>query len=105
MNSLVVWDVLRNSFTFSSLNFLGSQQMEGPNLVNYALPNSDENAPDLYLPLMSVITYCLLAALLYGTAGEFNPEVIADVTTKCLATQILEVLIIRFGLYMMQAPV
>ena len=105
MNSLVVWDVLRNSFTFSSLNFWGSQQMEGPNLVNYALPNSDENAPDLYLPLMSVITYCLLAALLYGTAGEFNPEVIADDTTKCLATQILEVLIIRFGLYMMQAPV
>lgn len=73
--------------------------------MNYALPNSDENAPDLYLPLMSLITYCLLCSLLYGTAGEFNPEVIPDVTTKCVMTQILEVLVIRFGFYMMQTPV
>jgi hypothetical protein len=54
---------------------------------------------------MSLITYCLLCALLYGTAGQFNPEVIADVTTKCFLTQILEVLVFRFGFYMMQAPV
>jgi hypothetical protein len=54
---------------------------------------------------MSLITYCLLSALCYGTAGQFNPEVIADVTTKCFVTQVLEVLIIRFGFYMMQAPV
>ena len=73
--------------------------------MNYALPNSDDNAPDLYLPLMSLITYCLLCSLLYGTAGEFNPEVIADVTTKCFITQVLEVLVIRFGFYMMQAPI
>ena len=37
--------------------------------------------------------------------GQFNPEVIPDVTTKCFVTQILEVLAIRFGFYMMQAPV
>jgi hypothetical protein len=74
-------------------------------MVNYALPNSDENAPDLYLPLMSLVTYCLLCALCYGTAGQFNPEVIADVTSKCFITQVLEVLLIRFGFYMMQAPV
>lgn len=74
-------------------------------MVNYAMPNSDENAPDLYLPVMSLITYCLLCALTYGTSGQFNPEVIADVTTKCFITQVLEVLLIRFGFYMMQAPV
>lgn len=74
-------------------------------MINYALPNSDENAPDLYLPVMSLITYCLLCALTYGTSGQFNPEVIADVTTKCFITQVLEVLLIRFGFYMMQAPV
>ena len=74
-------------------------------MVNYALPHSDENAPDLYLPVMSLITYCLLAAFCYGTAGQFNPEVIADVTTKCFVTQIFEVLVIRFGFYMMQTPV
>jgi len=54
---------------------------------------------------MSLITYVLLCALCYGTAGTFNPEVIPDVMTKCFVTQILEVLVIRFGFYMMQAPV
>ena len=65
----------------------------------------DENAPDLYLPVMSLITYCLLCALCYGTAGQFNPEVIADVTTMCFITQIAEVLIIRLGIYMMQTSI
>ena len=73
--------------------------------MEFALPNSDENAPDLYLPCMSLITYVLLCALCYGNAGQFNPEVIPDVTTKCMVTQVLEVLCMRFGLYMMQAPV
>lgn len=54
---------------------------------------------------MSLITYSLLAALCYGTAGKFNPEVIADVTTKCFLTQILEVAVIRFGFYTMQVSV
>lgn len=54
---------------------------------------------------MSLITYGLLCALCYGTAGEFNPEVIADVTTKCFATQIFEVLVFRLGFYMLQSPI
>ena len=74
-------------------------------MVNYALPHSDENAPDLYLPVMSLISYCLLCALGQGTAGEFDPEAIADVTTKCFLTQALEVALIKLGFYMMQAPI
>ena len=54
---------------------------------------------------MSLITYVLLCALCYGNAGQFSPEVIPDVTTKCIVCQMLEVLAIRFGFYMMQAPV
>jgi len=80
-------------------------QVEGKELVNYALPHSDENAPDLYLPLMSLVTYCLLSAFLYGTAGQFNPEVIADVITKCFVTQVIEVLVIKGCLYSMQTPI
>lgn len=74
-------------------------------MMEFALPNCDENAPDLYLPSMSLITYVLLCALCYGNAGKFSPEVIPDVTTKCMVTQVLEVLAIRFGFNMMQAPV
>lgn len=80
-------------------------QVEGPEMVNYALPHSDENAPDLYIPIMSLVTYCLLSAFLYGTAGQFNPEVIADVISKCFLTQIAEVLVIRGCLYAMQTAI
>jgi len=68
-------------------------------------PVTDTNAPDLYVPIMSLITYVLLCALCYGTAGHFNPEVIPDVTSKCFLTQLMEVLLIRLGFYLMQAPV
>ena len=54
---------------------------------------------------MSLITYVLLSAFAFGTSGKFNPEFIPDVTTKCCVTQILEVLAMRFGFYLMQAPV
>lgn len=73
--------------------------------ISYALPHSDENAPDLYIPMMSFVTYVLLCAMLYGGAGKFSPEVLPEVATWCLGFQILEVLGIRFGYYMMQAPV
>merc|ERR1712174_173256 len=58
-----------------------------------------------YLPLMSLITYVLLCALVYGANGQFTPEVIPDVSTKCLLTQLLEVIAIRFGFYLMQVSV
>jgi len=81
-------------------------QCKNPQLpYDFALPSADDNAPDLYLPSMTLITYVLLCALCYGTAGKFDPEVIPDVTTKCFVTQILEVLAIRFGYHLMQAPV
>ena len=74
-------------------------------MINYALPHSDDNAFDLYLPSMSLITYVLLCGLCYGAAGQFDPKVLQEVTTKCFVTQLIEVLIMRFGLYLMQAPI
>lgn len=73
--------------------------------MTYALPQQDENAPDLYIPSMSLLTYVLLCALCYGNAGNFDPEVIPEVTSKCVIFQILEVIAIRIGFYSMEAPV
>jgi len=77
-----------------------------PNVLEhkFALPRSDDNALDLYLPLMSLITYVLLCGLCFGTAGQFSPEALPDIVTKCCLTQIFEVLLFRLGFYMMQAP-
>lgn len=103
-NRYVKRKLLRVLFPFVNKPW-ARDQVEGPEMVNYALPHSDENAPDLYIPIMSLVTYCLLSAFLYGTAGQFNPEVIADVISKCFLTQIAEVLIIRGCLYAMQATI
>lgn len=72
-------------------------------LDKYALPRDDPNALDLYIPAMSLITYVLLCGLCYGTSGEFNPEVLPDVTTKCILIQILEVSLFKLGFYLMHA--
>ena len=73
--------------------------------MTYALPQVDENAPDLYIPSMSLITYCLMCAFCYGTSGDFSPEVLPDIISKCFITQVAEVLLIRLGFYLMQASV
>ena len=81
---------------------MGSTQSNSA--MTYAAPIHDDNAFDLYIPLMALITYVLLCALCYGTAGEFNPEVLPSVTTTCIMTQVAEVGGIRLGFYAMQVP-
>jgi protein transport protein YIF1 len=54
---------------------------------------------------MSLITYVLLSAMCYGTADEFNPEIIPDVAFKCALYQTIEVLVISGGFYAMQVPI
>ena len=85
-----------------------SQQSDPQGLemkISYALPHSDGNAPDLYIPLMSFISYVLLCAMVYGNAGKFSPQVLPQVASLCFGCQIAEVLGIRFGIYVLQAPI
>ena len=72
------------------------------NAKKYASPVKDENAPDLYLPLMSFVTYIVVCSYIKGTNGKFTPEVLSQVMYYCLGWQFLEVLIIYFGLYTLQ---
>lgn len=45
----------------------------------HARPINDENAPDLYIPLMAFITYTLLTGYVKGTKDSFTPEVLVQV--------------------------
>jgi protein transport protein YIF1 len=91
-------------------------------------PAQDENAPDLYIPLMAFITYVLLTGYVKGTNNSFTPEVLVQVraaartgmptdrhspadaggglqvTSTCLVTQVLEIVAVRLCLYLLQAP-
>jgi len=61
--------------------------IDGIGIHKFALPHTDDNA------------------LCYGAVGQFSPEVLPDIITGCVATQIFEVILFRLGFYMMQAPI
>ncbi|RYG63604.1 hypothetical protein EON64_15590 [archaeon] len=64
----------------------------------WALPKQDFNAPDLYLPLMSFVTYILLCGLDRGLHAGFSPDVIIQATWRCLALLLLELAAMRLSL-------
>ena len=61
----------------------------------FALPRDDVNAPELYLPMMSFITYVLLCGYVKGTANSFTPEVLIQTLWRCLLLQLVETCVIR----------
>jgi len=69
----------------------------------YLPPTLDINAPDLYIPVMSFVTYILLIGYLKGRVGKFTAETMASTGSKGLALLLLEVLLVRLGLYLVQS--
>lgn len=73
--------------------------MHVPGDASPAPPVLDENAPDLYLPTMGFITFVLVTGLLKGVGNSFHPDVLVAACSSMFATQVVEVLVIRAGLY------
>ncbi|RKO84187.1 hypothetical protein BDK51DRAFT_17655 [Blyttiomyces helicus] len=69
-----------------------SGQMEG-----YKPPREDLNAPDLYIPVMSFVTYILLVGIQLG----FTPDVLGLTGTTAFFIVCFEVLFVRFGCYLL----
>jgi len=68
----------------------------------WALPRQDHNAPDLYIPLMSFMTYVLLYGLGKGLVSTaFGPDVIVNAIWRCLVLQLIESAMIKFGVNLM----
>jgi protein transport protein YIF1 len=70
---------------------------------SFVPPRDDVNAPDLYIPVMSFVTYVLLVGFIFGTQDAFTAEVLAKYCSKGLGVLTLEVLIIKLGLYLINA--
>jgi len=67
----------------------------------HAPPCHDENAPDLYIPLMAFITFILLVGLHRGILKTFHPEVLVQTSSKALVTAILELAVVKGGMYVL----
>lgn len=67
------------------------------------MPVHDYSAPDLYIPVMSFVTYVLLVGLSKGTmnSAEFSPEILLDTFGSSIGTQGFEIAVMKFGFYYM----
>jgi hypothetical protein len=68
-------------------------------VADFAPPVADLNAPDMYLPVMSFVTYLLCLGFLKGTVKAFNPEVLVNNFSTSLLAAAFEVACVKGGLY------
>ncbi|EEA05051.1 Hrf1 family protein [Cryptosporidium muris RN66] len=55
--------------------------------------------PDLYIPLMSLITYILAVGVIHGAYGHFHPQLLGSTATFASALMFAEVTLIQFCSY------
>lgn len=66
---------------------------------SFATPLNDSNAPDLYIPSMSLLTYIVAWALVEGIRGDFHPEMLGYTTTRTLAFYLIDVCFAKVGFF------
>ncbi|KAJ5895964.1 uncharacterized protein N7473_005363 [Penicillium subrubescens] len=64
-------------------------------------PRDDLNSPDMYIPVMALVTYILLSVLLAGFRGNFHPELLGSVTTTSIAVIIFEIMCLKMAMYIL----
>lgn len=79
------------------------KQAVGPNGQDgwYLPPRDDVNSPDMYIPVMAIVTYVLLSTLVAGLRGQFQPELLGYTASTALVVVILEIAILKLGCYLM----
>ena len=79
------------------------KQAVGPNGQEgwYLPPRDDVNSPDMYIPVMSLVTYILLSTLIAGLRGQFQPELLGYTATTALVVVIIELMILYLGCYLL----
>lgn len=55
----------------------------------------------MYIPLMALVTYILLATSIAGIRGQFKPELLGVTATYCFVTVAFEILLLKFGSYLL----
>jgi len=64
-------------------------------------PRDDVNARDLYIPVMSFVTYVLLCGVSLGIQEKFTPESLGIITSSALAWLFMEIIVIILSMYIL----
>lgn len=63
----------------------------------YFSPREDINAPDLYVPLMALVSYIVLLGVAMGIEGDFRPERLGITSSYVLVIALIELFVVKFG--------
>ncbi|KAJ8585015.1 YIF1-domain-containing protein [Rhizopogon salebrosus TDB-379] len=64
-------------------------------------PRDDINSPDLYIPLMALVTYILVSAFQTGLQERFHPQILGSSATRALVVVLLDFLFVKCGCYLL----
>jgi hypothetical protein len=67
----------------------------------FAPPREDVNSPDLYIPVMAIVTYVLLVSVIRGLESRFHPEILGLVLSRALGIIVFEFVLIKLGCYLL----
>jgi hypothetical protein len=67
----------------------------------YLPPREDINSPDMYIPVMALVTYILLSTLIAGLNHKFKPELLGATTTKSFGVVLVEIAALKLGCYLL----
>ncbi|RFU31179.1 hypothetical protein B7463_g5165, partial [Scytalidium lignicola] len=100
-NSYVVnklWVVL---FPWRHRPWSRQQSMGSGNGQAFAPPRDDINSPDMYIPIMAIVTYILLSTLIAGLRGAFQPELLGYTATTAIFICAVEIAGLKLGCYLL----
>lgn len=67
----------------------------------YLPPRDDVNSPDMYIPVMGLVTYVLLSTLIAGLKGDFKPELLGLTATTSMIVVVVEIIALKLGCYLL----
>jgi hypothetical protein len=67
----------------------------------YLPPRDDLNSPDMYIPVMALVTYILISSMLVGLRGNFDPQILGFNASFCFLVVCLEILVLKLGCYLL----
>ncbi|KAJ2796546.1 Protein transport protein yif1 [Coemansia helicoidea] len=70
-------------------------------VVGYKTPREDSNSPDLYIPVMGLVSYVIAVGLVMGRMGVFHPEDLGFTASSALGIVIFEVLLVKMFCYLL----
>ena len=76
-----------------------TEQLSGGH--KYLPPRQDENAPDLYIPVMALWTYCLLVGFALFSSKTFKPEILYNTVWTALGAWAVHTMMLKLLLWVL----